>query len=69
MYNSSTMVDSLVGTASPMSANQQFKDDIASIYASYANEGVNILNLLKMITFSIPAMHPQILSILHTLIV
>ena len=50
MYNSSTMVDSLVGTASPMSTNQQFKDDIASIYASYANEGVNIFDSLGTIS-------------------
>ena len=49
MYSSSTMVDTLVGTASPMSANQQFKDDIASIYDSYANEGVNVFDSLGTI--------------------
>lgn len=49
MYNSSTMVDTLVGAASPMSANQQFKDDIASIFDSYANEGVNVCDSLGTI--------------------
>ena len=49
MYTSSTMVDSLVGAASPMSTNQQFKDDIASIYDSYANEGVNVFDSLGTI--------------------
>lgn len=49
MYNSSTMVDTLVGAASPMSANQQFKDDIASIYDSYANEGINVFDSMGTI--------------------
>lgn len=49
MYNSSTMVDTLVGAASPMSANQQFKDDIATIFDSYANEGINVCDSLGTI--------------------